>query len=177
MFVGDTLYEINTADATAVCAALNSTWGQLLVNIEGRANFGAGVLEIEVYETANRAVVNPQLLPEPGAAVFNATDWDVLTPSAARRHIDAAVYEALGLTADEREAVHAGVAELVGNRKRRAGSVRGPASTTLPEQTAEKSEFRVVPHHGGFAPGVDPYQIKQILYEMDLEDYLRKNVL
>ncbi len=124
VFVGDTLYEINTADATAVCVALNSTWGQLLVNIEGRANFGAGVLEIEVYETANLAIVNPQLLPELDAAVFNATDWDVLTPSAARRHIDAAVYEALGLTAEEREAAHAGVAELVGNRKRRAGSVR-----------------------------------------------------
>ena len=124
VFVGDTLYEINTADATAVCVALNSTWGQLLINIEGRANFGAGVLEIEVYETANLAVVNPQLLPELDAAVFNAADWDVLTPSAARRHLDAAVYEALGLTADERAAVYAGVRELVGNRRSRAASVR-----------------------------------------------------
>ena len=123
VFVGDTLYEINTADAAAVCVALNSTFGQLLVNIEGRANFGAGVLEIEVYETANLAIANPQLLPELDAAVFNAADWDVLTPSAARRHIDAAVYDALGLTADERAAVHAGVTELVANRKRRAGSI------------------------------------------------------
>ena len=33
------------------------------------------------------------------------------------------VYEALGLTADERAAVQAGVTELVTNRKRRAASV------------------------------------------------------
>ena len=60
------------------------------------------------------------------------------------------------------------------NRKRRAGSVSGPDSSALPEQTARKSEFRVVPNHGGFAPGVDPYQIKKILYDMDVADYLRK---
>ena len=81
-------------------------------------------MRIETYENAKMQVVLPNLLPEPDATVFNATDWDVLTPSAARRHIDAAVYDALGLTADEREAVHAGVVELLGNRKRRAGSVR-----------------------------------------------------
>ena len=67
--------------------------------------------------------MNPQLLPEPDAAVFNATDWDMLTPSAARRHIDAAVYEALGLTPAARAAVQAGVTDLVINRKRRAANV------------------------------------------------------
>ena len=109
---------------TRLCVAVNSTLFQLMLNTESRANFGAGVLEIQTYETANLAIVNPQLLPELDAAVFNATDWDVLTPSAARRHIDAAVYEALGLTAGECEAVYAGVRELVGNRRSRAGSVR-----------------------------------------------------
>lgn len=53
----------------------------------------------------------------------------------------------------------------------------GPASSGRSEQTAEKSEFRVVPHQSGFAPGVDPDQIKEILYEMELEDYRRKGVL
>ena len=134
-------------------------------------------MRIETYENAKMQVVLPDPLPELDAAVFNATDWDVLTPSAARRHIDAAVYEALRLTAGECEAVYAGVRELVGNRRSRAGSVRGPASAALPEQTAGKSEFRVVPHRSGFAPGVDPDQIKQLLYEMELEDYRRKNVL
>ena len=123
LFVGDTLYEISTAMPYAVCAALNSTFFQLIINVEGRTNFGAGVLEIEVYEASNIQIVNPRLLPEPEAAGFAATDWDVLRPSAARRDLDGAVFDALSLTGEERAAVYAGVGELVGNRKRRAGSV------------------------------------------------------
>ena len=52
-------------------------------------------------------------MPERNATVFNAADWDVLTPSAARRHIGEAVYYALDLTSGERETVYAGVRELV----------------------------------------------------------------
>ena len=63
------------------------------------------------------------LLPEPDASIFTSIDWEVLTPSAERRQIDDAVYDTLGLTFGEREAVQEGVAELVDNRKRRAGSV------------------------------------------------------
>ena len=62
-------------------------------------------------------------------------------------------------------------------RTRPTGSAPGPASSAQPERTAEQSEFQVVPNQSGFAPGVDPGQIKQILYEMELEDYRRKNVL
>ena len=56
-------------------------------------------------------------------------------------------------------------------------SAPGPASPAPPEQAAGKSEFRVVLNQSDFAPGVDPDQIKQLLYEMELEDYQRKNVL
>ena len=59
----------------------------------------------------------------------------------------------------------------------RTDSAPGPAGSAPLEQTEEKSEFRVVPHRSGFAPSVDPNQIKQLLYEMELEDYQRKNVL
>ena len=106
-----------------LCAAVNSTLFQLMLNTESRSNFGQGVLEIQTYETANLQIVNPALLAEPKWSAFNAADWDVLNPSAARRHVDGLVYDALGLTPAERAAVHAGVAELVGNRKRRARSV------------------------------------------------------
>ncbi len=71
-----------------------------MLNTESRSNFGGGVLEIQTYETGNLQIVNPQLLPEPDISVFNAADWDVLTPSPARRKIDEAVFNALGLTAD-----------------------------------------------------------------------------
>ena len=110
-------------NALPLCVALNSTLFQLMLNTEARSNFGQGVLEIQTYETANIQIVNPRLLPEPEAAGFAATDWDVLRPSAARRELDGAVFDALSLTAEERAAVYAGVGELVGNRKRRAGSV------------------------------------------------------
>ena len=122
---GDNFQELRAKKGSPLqlCSALNSTVSQLMFNISGRANFGGGLMKIQTFEIESLQIVNPELLPEPHESVFNAADWDVLNPSAARRHIDAAVYDALGLTAEEREAVHAGVAELVGNRKRRAGSV------------------------------------------------------
>ena len=153
--------------------AMNSTFGQLVINVEGRTNFGQGVLEIQTYETSNLAIVNPMLLPEPNTTVFNAADWDVLTPSAARRYIDTAVFDALGLTAGERDAVYGGVAELVGNRRRRARSVGGSASAAG-QPAMDKPPFEVGPLVGSFAPGVNEDNLKDILYEMEVEDYLRK---
>ena len=122
MFVGDTLYEISAATPNAVCAALNSTLTQLIINVEGRANFGAGVLEIEVYETANLAIPNPSQLPPIDPTLYTATAWDALTPSPQRRELDAAIFAALDLPPADQQAVYAGVAELVTNRKRRARS-------------------------------------------------------
>ena len=114
---------IGNTSPIRLCAAVNSTLFQLMLNTESRSNFGQGVLEIQTYETANLSIANPTLLAEPNRSAFNAADWDVLNPSAARRHVDGLVFDALDLTADEREAVYAGVRELVSNRKRRARSV------------------------------------------------------
>ena len=116
---------------TQLCAAVNSTLFQLMLNAESRSNFGEGVLEIQTYETANLRIVNPQLLPEPASSAFNAVDWDVLNPSAARRHIDDALYNTLGLTSGEREAVYAGVTELV----RTAAGGRAACELTRPRST------------------------------------------
>ena len=109
--------------ATSMCAALNSTLFQLILNTESRANFGEGVLEIQTYETANLAIVRPELLPEIDAKIFDTYDWDVLLPSKERRMIDAAVFDVLGLAQGEQDAVYEGVSELIINRQRRAGSV------------------------------------------------------
>ena len=106
-----------------LCAVMNSTLAQLIINLSGRANFGGGLLRIATYELANLQIPNPELLMEPDAAIFDSTDWDALSPSAERWKIDGMVFDALGLTAGERLAVYEGVAELVGNRKRRAGSI------------------------------------------------------
>ena len=37
-----------------------------------------------------------------------------------------------------------------------------------------RRKFRVKPNHGGFAPGVDPLKIKEIMYEEDIENFLKK---
>ncbi len=44
------------------CYSLNSTLLQLMVNINGRSNFGGGVLGIAIYELENLLCVNPNLL-------------------------------------------------------------------------------------------------------------------
>ena len=46
-----------------------------------------------------------------------------MNPSPERLEIDTVVFDALGLTEGERDAVYEGVNELVGNRMRRARSV------------------------------------------------------
>ena len=155
---------------TRLCAAVNATLFQLMLNTESRSNFGEGVLEIQTYETANLAIVNPQLLREPASSVFNASDWDVLAPSAARRHIDEAVYDALGLTAGERDAVHEGVVELVGNRKRKAGSIGQTPTAPAPA----RPRFKVEPLAHGYAPGVNDDNLKDVIFELEDQEFLEK---
>ncbi len=108
--------------AANLCMDMNSTLFQLTIGTVGIVNYGGGVLRIETYENANIAVVNPNLLPALDAELFASSDWDILKPSPERRQIDDAVFDALALTAGERDAIYAGVAQLVTNRKCRARS-------------------------------------------------------
>ncbi len=106
-----------------LCAVLNSTFAQLVINLSGRANLGGGALKLELYEFEGLTLPNPDLLAEIDTTIFASTNWDVLTPSAERRKIDDEVFEALGLSTGEQEAVYEGVTELVRNRKTKAKSV------------------------------------------------------
>ncbi len=165
-FYGVTPKGVNTQ---ALCAVLNSTIAVMMLEVESNS-LGRGLLEIAVFQANNLMLPNPQLLLEPAASVFNASDWDVLAPSAARRHIDEAVFNALELTAGERDAVYEGVWELVQNRQQRARGRTEPAGAGA----RDKPPFKVVPLVSGFAPGVNPDNLKEILYEMDMADYLEK---
>lgn len=102
---------------------MNSTLSQFMINLQGRTNLGGGLLEIEVYETKALRLPAPTILADVDSELFQATDWDVLDPSPARRKIDDAVFDALSLTQGERDAVYEGVTELVENRLRRARSI------------------------------------------------------
>ena len=176
LLFGDNFQELRSGKVSPLqlCAMLNSTLSQMMFNISGRANFGGGLMKIQTFEIEGLQIVNPSLLPEPEASIFNAIDWDVLTPSAARRHIDVAVFDTLGLTAGERDAVYAGVAELVENRKRRARSVGGSASAAGPTKIPRKPDFQVVPNLSGLAPDVTPDNLKDIIQDLEDEELLEK---
>ena len=126
LYANNVLYEIRPKQASRVnliCAALNATVCQMIINLDGRTNFGGGMLELAAYEVLGLHVVNPVLIGGIDEAIFSEIACDVLNPSAARRALDDAVFDALGLTRDERGAVHEAVRELVENRRRRAESV------------------------------------------------------
>ena len=102
---------------------LNSLATVLTIETEAATKLGGGLMEIAVYQTENLRIVNPAYIGEIDDSIFLATGWDELEPSAARRQLDEPVFDILGLTAGEREAVYEGVRKLVENRKRKAGSV------------------------------------------------------
>ena len=43
-----------------------------------------------------------------------------------------------------------------------------------PAKAAAKPEFRVVPNRGGFAPGVGPNNLKDIIHDLEDEEFLEK---
>ena len=124
MLFGDN-FQIIASDSTPlekIWALMNSAVAQLIFNVTGRVNFGGGLIKIQTYETKELNLVNPACLGSLDYAAFSEIACDVLNPSRARLALDGAVFDALGLTAGERDAVYAAVRELVGNRLRRAGS-------------------------------------------------------
>ena len=122
---GDNFQIINSKSApiNKIWASLNSAVSQLMIHVVGRVNFGGGLVKIQTYEVEGLNLVNPAHLSGIDEAIFSEIACDVLNPSAARRALDDAVFDALGLTRDERDAVYEAVRELVENRRRRAESV------------------------------------------------------
>ena len=98
--------------AISLCAALNSTLFQLVFFTEARAHATEGVRSIQTRDAAELLVVDPSLLGGLDAAMFDPSDWDVLNPSAERRKLDAIIFDVLGITRGERDAVREGVSEI-----------------------------------------------------------------
>ena len=119
------LYEIHPVDLDpmSMIAVMNSTIAQLCVNVEGRVNFGGGMLELARYELTDLILPNPYLLSDLDVHLFSGADWKMSPPSAKRREIDEIVFGILDLSVGEQEAIYEGVSILIENRNTRARSV------------------------------------------------------
>lgn len=121
--------------ALPLCAALNSTVFQLMINVYGRANFGGGLMKIETYELASLFCVNPAIIDFDSKDLLMQTSWDVLDISPERLALDDVVFAALGLTKGERKAVYEAVVQLVEDRLNKASSLK-------PQDRKERSKRR-----------------------------------
>ncbi len=121
---------------------VNTTLSALFFELEGRSNFGEGILWLSVYEAANLLVLNPKLeykLPEKVEQMTKRKIEEIFeelginparpireqkpNPLPDRKALDDVVFDILGLTEDERKEVYWSVCELVKNRLEKARSV------------------------------------------------------
>ncbi len=143
-FVGDTFFIINTINPYDVLITLNSIIGSLFTEIIGRKNMGEGVLLIygpEIYNilTIKKLDTTDELkqkvffsiINKNVSSIFNEISIDKNhpireqepNPLPDRKELDDIVFDALGLTEEERKEVYWAVAELVKARLDKAKSV------------------------------------------------------
>jgi hypothetical protein len=140
LLVGDTFFVLNTRDNIynkELVLFLNSTLGVLFTEIIGRKSMGEGVLLIYGPEIENLIVFKKNLiitksinLPE-RKSIFDGLGINSSKPIRSqqpnplpdRKALDDIVFDALGLTEQEREEVYWSVVELVKNRLEKAKNV------------------------------------------------------
>jgi len=123
--VSDNFQEIHSEiDAKRLSAVCNSTISQLNINVSGRSNFGDGLLKIQTYEVSDIMVPDQRLLTssEISQAIVSARMLDLV--DADRRALDGIIFDLLGLTQGERDAVYEAVVELVEARLKKAQSLK-----------------------------------------------------
>ena len=126
-YTSDNFQEVHTGpDLTLpLCASLNSSLFQLMVNMAGRSNFGGGLLKIQTYEVSELLCLDPKTFAFEDKAIFRSTAWEMLEPSEDRRALDTIVFDALDLTQGERDGIYEAVVKLVESRLRKARSLKG----------------------------------------------------
>jgi hypothetical protein len=120
-------------DHQIATALLNSAVSFLAVEVTARKTYGIGVAYLYGPEIRNLLMLNPEQVPETArsqlARAFQSMrrrqilniDEESLQPD--RRALDDAVFDVLGLTSGEREAVYEAVISLVRARLEKARSV------------------------------------------------------
>jgi hypothetical protein len=139
IYVSDRFYVIYPSCKGNWIIALNNTLVALSTEIHGRANLGEGALDNMTYEAAINYIINPMLLNQ--SKIKNREVKDIFTecgidpesdvpiakqepkPLPDRKAIDDIVFDALGLTEEERKEVYRAVCQLVWERISKARSV------------------------------------------------------
>lgn len=125
VWIDKRLYEIYQSPKTAksLALSLNCIITTLFLEVGSRTSLGEGLLDLTVYELANSLVVNPlfianeRIFSRPIMPIFD----EIHQPD--RRALDEVVFDVLGLTAGEREAVYEAVVSLVRARLEKAKSL------------------------------------------------------
>lgn len=119
------LYEIFVQQGLIerLTTALNSTMTTLFLELGSRTGLGEGLLDLTVYEVAACMVVSPSLLRRSVMFSRNIHGLEQEISQPDRRALDEVVFDVLGLTAGEREAVYKAVINLVRARLEKARSV------------------------------------------------------
>jgi SAM-dependent methyltransferase len=135
--VDQQLYQIHPAryvPLLATAALFNSSWFALQIELQGRVNFGKGLLWLAAYELGEVRLPDPRRLTpdqvvELEQAFLHLTEHTraVNAPGVAlpnRRALDDVVFDVLGFTAAERTAVIESLQERLTSRQQRASYVR-----------------------------------------------------
>ncbi len=89
-YFSDNFQEIIIPDhlVLSLCASLNSTVFQLMVNVAGRSNFGGGLLKIQTYEVSDLLCLNPATIFFNDTQLLTSISWDASHPSSERSALD-----------------------------------------------------------------------------------------
>ncbi len=120
------LYEVYTLDSdpTRLASSLNSTLTSMMLDLGSRTGLGEGLIDVTVYEVQACLVLRPEL-GQPINFTRTIMPWREELVQPDRRELDNVIFDALGLTNGERDAVYEAVIDLVSKRLQRAQTITG----------------------------------------------------
>jgi len=114
------IYPLKDNYILSLLGILNSSVTKLILELHGRL-YGRGLLELKVYELEELPIINPEKLNESEKSSIEKSflnlckaqrEKDEKLEQEARRELDNAVFDVLGLTEDERKQVYEGLESL-----------------------------------------------------------------
>ena len=187
LYLPDSLWESDLH--YCLWAYLNSSLAWLFREITGRRNLGGGLLKAEATDLKTLPVSFDFDFADEAKEVFSVLRGRGPLPVAQEVHtnehlaIDQMVFDYLGFSKLQ-DAVRDRLLELVAFRtsrssryptsvtRRGVGSMSGGVSAGGATRQSTGPEFRVVPNHSRLAPGVNTDNIKDIIYELEEEEFL-----